>query len=322
MKEVNELIAELEDETMTPLQGGLKEPAKWTVNKQKATQKGRWRRIAMNWRCPICPKTAKSPEGFCTGVTRGWTMRRNEHIKTYHPDRRKELVNGHWLSKFPKLHSVKDVINTGDVTWKCALCDACLTEPATGDKAREVRAQHGKVVHPEADKRIFLLKRRNTKPANLKVVQIALMRRIMQLKVIPMPHKVEFICWPFGNRKDRRELFCMQCGRTARSVKQMAKLPCTPVFPGEKGWGRRKKTIADFNGAIGTLSKDKEKTARKILDVLLRPMHNPNMIRQREFVPKHEGNTTLTALDKDLFPICMMAMEQLKDEGKDPASRF
>ena len=134
-----------------------------------------------------------------------------------------------------------------------------------------------------------------------------------------MPHKVEFICWPFGNRKDRRELFCMQCGRTARSVKQMAKLPCTPIFPREKGWGRRKKTIADFNGAIGTLSKDKEKTARKILDVLLSPMHNPNMIRQREFVPKHEGNTILTALDKDLYPICMMAMELLKDEGKDPA---
>ena len=179
-----------------------------------------------SWNCPVpgCGFT-------CQGLT--WAVRKSNHIKAWHPDRKRELD----LSAV--IRDPVDVAMNVSVAWKCPVCYKAfpLDWKLSRDQLRNWKATHGRKAHPEENqdifKRRFLNNAPNARKATAVVRAKGVASRLSQIKRGIGDHPDIFtVDLPSATVAKRRVAPCFVCWRcrcVSKTAKSLAKMRCEPV---------------------------------------------------------------------------------------------
>ena len=87
-------------------------------------------------------------------------------------------------------------------------------------------------------------------------------------------------------------------GRIAKGLKELGRLPCKPIMPGDLGHQRRKMLLQNFEKAKeGATDQTKEDIA-KLIETLDRPARESIAKPAKECLPKHADDSTFISLVK------------------------
>ena len=181
-----------------------------------------------HWKCPIC--------GYETGVRKHCIQLKQKHVEHWHPELAKELN----LKTLPRLVKWKaDTCN-----WRCPLCPLGIPNSVHNLSTRYfMRMAHRQKVHPEAEKKLFLLtgsfaRKSNVRKATTAKANAGAAKRFLDLKAgCHGLHQPEVLCIPTtGMHKAKRNahtrIFCSVCKSLASTVTALGKMPCDGAHTG------------------------------------------------------------------------------------------
>ena len=229
-------------------------------HEQVPPKQGRPKRSS--WACPDCKYT--------TGTCKTWIQRKRAHILAWHPDRLKAMNL--------KLRQDKLVPWSAKCVWKCPLCNLGILPSVKPSVRYSLRIEHHKIDHPDADARLFRLRRSvaNIKKATVAKVSAGVAKRLLEIKAGKQgDHQVVFLSIPCtGNETKKRNgltrVACAKCTALAQSVAGLAAISCE----GEKRAGpKRGQLLARMRHLVDAtnVTEQQRSQAQQVLDVLSPP---------------------------------------------------
>lgn len=199
-------------------------------------------------------------------------QRKRAHILAWHPDRLKamNLV----------LRQDKLVPWSAKCVWKCPLCHLGILPSVKPSVRYSLRIEHHKTDHPDADAKLFRLRRSvaGVKKATVAKLSAGVAKRLLDIKAGKQgDHQVIFLSIPCtGNETKKRNgvtrVACAKCTALAPSVAGLAAFSCV----GEKRAGpKRGQLLARMRRLVNdtNVTEQQRAQAQQVLDVLSPPQN-------------------------------------------------